>query len=475
MKIVPVILCGGAGSRMWPLSRESYPKQFLNLYGDQTLLQQTVTRLSRIDQIAAPILIANNEQRFIVAEQLRMADISDASIVLEPTGRNTAPAVALASFVAIDKDPDAILVILPSDHVIINNALFQDLVLDAVEIALQGKLVTFGIVPTDANTGYGYILKGETLHEDNKIHRVASFVEKPNFEKATEYYASGDYYWNSGMFVFSARTYLNELGKWQPKILENVRHALELGAKSYDFIRVDSEAFASCPSLSIDYAVMEHTEHATVIAANGLGWSDIGSWNALAEITPADEYGNNILGDVITEDVKSSYLRSENRMLAVLGVENLIVIETADAVLVAHKDNAQDVKKIVEKLRLYGRTESVMHRKVYRPWGSYEALDSGGRFQVKRIIVNPGSSLSLQMHYHRAEHWIVVSGTARVVNGESTILLSENQSTYIPIGTKHRLDNPGKLPLELIEVQSGGYLGEDDIVRFEDVYGRVTC
>ena len=472
MKAMPVILCGGSGSRMWPLSRESYPKQFLSLYDNETLLQKTVTRLDALTEIAPPILIANNEQRFLVAEQLRAAGIQDATILLEPIGRNTAPAAALAALIALEKDPDSILVVLPSDHVITNTELFHKIVQDAVHIAAQGKLVTFGIAPTEAHTGYGYILKGEALQAN--AYNVASFVEKPNLEKATEYYNSGDYYWNSGMFVFGAQAYLNELQTLQPKILENVKLSLELGERSPDFIRADAEVFAVCPFRSIDYAVMEHTQHAALLAAEDLGWSDVGSWSALADITPADEQGNNIIGDVIAEDVKNSYLRSENRMIAVLGVENLIVVETADALLVAHKDKAQDVKKIVEKLGLYGRTESVSHRKVYRPWGSYEGIDSGARFQVKRIIVNPGSSLSLQMHYHRAEHWIVVKGTARVTNGDEVILLSENQSTYIPIGTKHRLDNPGKFPLELIEVQSGGYLGEDDIVRFEDVYGRAT-
>ncbi|WP_373974914.1 mannose-1-phosphate guanylyltransferase/mannose-6-phosphate isomerase [Chitinibacter sp. SCUT-21] len=473
MTITPVILCGGSGTRMWPLSRGGYPKQFLNLYGDESLLQQTATRLKGLPDVAAPLLISNNEQRFLVAEQLRAAGVTKSKIVLEPMGRNTAPAVAAAAVIALENNPDAVLMVLPSDHVITHGDVFQQLVLQAATVAAQGKLVTFGIAPTEPHTGYGYIRRGSSLSESNTTFEVSAFVEKPNAEKAAEFLASGDYYWNSGMFMFRADVYLHELAQYQPKMLEQVKAAVAASQRDLDFVRLGHDEFADCPSDSIDYAVMEHTAHAAVIAAAGLGWNDIGSWTALAEVSQADADGNNIVGDVMVEGVKNSYLRSENRMIAALGVENLVVVETADAILVAHKDKVQDVKNIVNRLQAAGRSESVTHRKVYRPWGSYEGIDSGSRFQVKRIVVNPGASLSLQMHYHRAEHWIVVNGTARVVNGDQTLLLTENQSTYIPIGATHRLENPGKFPLEMIEVQSGSYLGEDDIVRFEDTYGRV--
>ncbi len=473
MEITPVILCGGSGSRIWPLSRQNYPKQFLNLNGQETLLQQTLARLEAMPALQAPILVANHEQRFLVAEQLRQKDINDASIILESVGRNTAPAVALAALTALKKTEDTLLVVLPSDHLIINQVSFNDMIKHAITLASTGQLVTFGIPPTTPHTGYGYILKGAPIIE-HSAYKVASFVEKPALDKAREYHSSGHYFWNSGMFVFSARTYLQELARFEPKLLKTVESALELGQTDNDFIRADAEIFATCTSLSIDNAVMECTDNAVVVVPKALGWSDIGSWTAIADLAVKDCDGNSISGDVILDEAKNSYLRSEHRLLAAVGVENLIIIETADAVLVAHKNKAQHVKKIVEKLSLYGRAEAINHRKVYRPWGSYEKIDAGPRFQVKRIVVNPGSSLSLQMHYHRAEHWIVVKGTARVTNGEQTILLSENQSTYIPLGTKHRLSNPGKYPLELIEVQSGGYLGEDDIVRFEDAYGRVT-
>ncbi|MBM5574883.1 mannose-1-phosphate guanylyltransferase/mannose-6-phosphate isomerase [Deefgea sp. CFH1-16] len=471
MTITPVILCGGSGSRMWPLSRGAYPKQFLSLYGDESLLQQTATRLKGLPDVVAPLLISNNEQRFLVAEQLRAVGVVNAKIVLEPIGRNTAPAVAVAAVIALENNPDAILMVLPSDHVIAHRTVFQQLVVQAASVAAQGKLVTFGIAPTEPHTGYGYIRRGAKLL--NTTYDVAAFVEKPNIERAKAFLATGEYYWNSGMFMFRADVYLAELEKYQPKMLEQVRAAVAGSVRDLDFVRLELDAFAACPADSIDYAVMEHTEHAAVIAAADLGWNDIGSWAALAEVSTADTEGNNLVGDVMIEGVSNSYIRSESRMIAAIGVDHLVIVETADAILVAHKDKVQDVKNIVNRLQAAGRSESMMHRKVYRPWGSYEGLDSGARFQVKRIIVNPGAALSLQMHYHRAEHWIVVSGTARVVNGDQTLLLCENQSTYIPIGATHRLENPGKFPLEMIEVQSGSYLGEDDIVRFEDTYGRV--
>lgn len=470
MSITPVILCGGSGSRMWPLSRGGYPKQFLKLHGDQSLLQQTATRLKGVAGVAAPLLISNQEHRFLVAEQMRGAGMADARVVLEPMGRNTAPAVAAAALIALEGNPDAMLLVLPSDHVIVKTDIFKALVAQAAEIAAQGRLVTFGITPTEPHTGYGYIRRGDALSGD--AFAVAAFVEKPDAARAAEFLASGDYYWNSGMFMFRADVYVREMAQYQPEMLASVQAAVSNGVRDLDFLRLDSAAFAACESDSIDYAVMEKTSHAAVIAAADLGWSDIGSWSALREVTPQDEEGNSVLGDVMLDRVSGCYIRSESRMIAAIGVQDLVIVETADAVLVAHKDHVQDVKKIVERLNSAGRSESVTHRRVYRPWGSYEGIDAGSRFQVKRIVVNPGATLSLQMHYHRAEHWIVVKGTARVVNGDQEILLSENQSTYIPLGTTHRLENPGKLPLELIEVQSGSYLGEDDIVRFEDVYGR---
>lgn len=474
MALVPVVLCGGSGSRMWPLSRGGYPKQFINLYGNQSLLQQAATRLSTLPAVSSPLLISNNEHRFLVSEQARAAGLMDAQVVLEPVGRNTAPAVAAAALIALEQDADALLMVLPSDHVITHAEMFEDLVIKAMTAAQNGALVTFGITPTHAHTGYGYIQRGTCRSADNQIFDVSAFIEKPDQLRANELFENSNYYWNSGMFMFRADVYLKELGQFQPQILAEVQLAVSGALRDLDFIRLDAQSFSASPSDSIDYAVMEHTQHAVVIAADGLGWSDIGSWDALAEISPKDELGNNVIGDVIVEDVRNCYLRAENRMIAAVGLDDIVVIETADAILVAHKDKAQQVKQIVSRLNDSNRSESVTHRKVYRPWGSYERIDGGARFQVKRIIVNPGSSLSLQMHYHRAEHWIVVKGTARVSNGGKVILLSENQSTYIPIGATHRLENPGKFPLELIEVQSGSYLGEDDIVRFEDVYGRET-
>ncbi|MDW5416690.1 mannose-1-phosphate guanylyltransferase/mannose-6-phosphate isomerase [Iodobacter sp. CM08] len=470
MSITPVILCGGSGSRMWPLSRGGYPKQFLKLHGDHSLLQQTATRLVGMADVAAPLLISNQEHRFLVAEQLRAVGMDQARVVLEPMGRNTAPAVAAAAVIALEDNPDAMLLVLPSDHVIQFGEVFQALVAQAASVAASGKLVTFGIAPTEPNTGYGYIRRGDSLSGD--AYAVAAFVEKPDAVRAAGFVASGDYYWNSGMFMFRADVYVRELAAYQPAMLAAVQDAVAKGVRDLDFLRLDADAFAVSPADSIDYAVMEKTQHAAVITAAGLGWSDIGSWSALRDVTEQDEAGNSVLGDVMLDRVSGSYIRSETRMIAAIGVQDLVIVETADAILVAHKDHVQDVKKIVERLNEAGRSESVTHRRVYRPWGSYEGIDAGSRFQVKRIVVNPGASLSLQMHYHRAEHWIVVKGTAKVVNGDQVILLSENQSTYIPLGTTHRLENPGKMPLELIEVQSGSYLGEDDIVRFEDVYGR---
>lgn len=475
MKIYPVILCGGSGTRLWPMSRGGYPKQYLKLAGEHTLVQQTALRLNGMQDVAAPIVITNAEQRFLVAEQLRTIDVVPSSIVLEPVGRNTAPAVAVAALLARQQSDDALLMVLPSDHVILDDKRFACLAMTAANIARDNYLVTFGIEPTEPHTGYGYIRGGEGLGGIDGAYEVDRFVEKPDAATAQGFLGVGGYYWNSGMFMLKASSYLDELGRHEPAILAQAQLAVQGATRDADFLRLDPAAFAECPNVSIDYAVMEKTEHAAIVVAAGLGWNDIGSWTALADIAPTDEMGNALIGDVLTEDVSNTYVRAEHRMVALVGVEDLVVVETADAVLVSRRDRAQDVKKIVEQLNKSGRRESVTHRKVFRPWGSYEGIDQGDRFQVKRIIVNPGSSLSLQMHHHRAEHWIVVRGTARVFNGEQVMLLSENQSTYIPLGVTHRLENPGKIPLELIEVQSGSYLGEDDIVRFEDVYGRAPA
>ncbi|WP_213297269.1 mannose-1-phosphate guanylyltransferase/mannose-6-phosphate isomerase [Paraburkholderia sacchari] len=472
MSVYPVILCGGSGTRLWPMSRGGYPKQYLKLSGDFTLVQQTALRLADAPGVGAPIVITNQDQRFLVADQLHSIGVIPSAIVLEPAGRNTAPAVAAAALLLAEKDPHALMLILPSDHVIANNSVFAKLAAEAGEIAQSGRLVTFGIEPTMPHTGYGYIRGGNVLASHEGAYVVDAFIEKPNVETANRFLAEGGYYWNSGMFMMKVSTYLEELARFEPKVLEHVELSLASAKRDDDFTRLDQQAFEGSPNISIDYAVMEKTECATVIAASGLGWSDIGSWSSLADISTRDDQGNTLTGDVMTDDVAQSYIRAEHRMVAAIGVKDLVIVETADAVLVAHRRETERVKKIVERLNESGRHESVTHRKVARPWGSYESIDQGERFQVKRIIVNPGSSLSLQMHHHRAEHWIVVRGTARIFNEGQELLLAENQSTYIPLGAKHRLQNPGKIPLELIEVQSGSYLGEDDIVRFEDNYGR---
>lgn len=470
-RLVPVILSGGSGTRMWPLSRAAYPKQYLNLHGRQSLLQQTVQRAAAIEGAGAPIVITNDAQRFLVAEQLREIGVAPGRVVLEPMGRNTAPAVAIAALLALRENADAMLLVLASDHVIVHEAVFAALMKRAAQAAEGGELVTFGITPTEPHTGYGYIQRGEALGGEG-VYRVKAFVEKPDAERAAQFLRDAGYYWNSGMFMFGAQTYLKELERLRPEILEACKAALDHGQQDLDFLRLSAPHFEACPSDSIDYAVMEHTRHAAVVEAADIGWSDIGSWTALAEVSGADENGNCLTGDVLVEGARNAYVRAESRLVAVVGISDAIVVETADAVLVARKDCVQDVKKITERLKAAGRSEATLHRKVFRPWGSYEGVDSGERFQVKRIVVKPGATLSLQMHYHRAEHWVVVRGTAKVVNGDKEILLSENQSIYIPLGVRHRLENPGKLPLELIEVQSGAYLGEDDIVRFKDQYGR---
>jgi len=463
--IVPVILSGGSGTRLWPLSREAYPKQFLPLVGDDTMLQATWKRVASIAG-AAPIVVANQEHRFMAAEQLRECKALPQALILEPVGRNTAPAIAIAALQALAGGNDALLLVLPSDHVVRNEAAFHAAVKQAAVAAEAGKLVTFGIVPTAPETGYGYI-KAAT---GEGVRAVDRFVEKPDQATAEKYVASGEYYWNSGMFLFKASRYLKELETLQPAILAACRTALDKAARDNDFIRLDAEAFAASPNDSIDYAVMEKTADAAVVPLDA-GWNDVGSWSALWEVSDKDSDGNACHGDVIALDCKDSYAYG-NRLIAMVGLQDVVVVETDDAVFVGHKDRVQDVKEIVGQIKRDGRSEAAAHRKVYRPWGAYDSIDNGARFQVKRITVKPGATLSLQMHHHRAEHWIVVSGTAEVTRGDEVILLSENQSTYIPLGVTHRLKNPGKLPLELIEVQSGSYLGEDDIVRFEDSYGR---
>ncbi|MFT5421375.1 MAG: mannose-1-phosphate guanylyltransferase/mannose-6-phosphate isomerase [Candidatus Endobugula sp.] len=470
--ILPVILSGGSGTRLWPYSRSLYPKQFLPLVSDQTMLQETVTRLHQFDKdklsIAPPMVICNEAHRFMVAEQLRALDTKATDIMLEPFGRNTAPAIALAAL----SQPDALLLILPADHVISDIAAFEKAVIAAETAALNDQLVTFGIVPNAAETGYGYIKAGKNINANTR--KVDQFVEKPDQATADNYLASGDYLWNSGMFLFKASRYLEELEKYQADIFHTCQQALSSASKDIDFTRIDAEIFKQCPDDSIDYAVMEKTQDAVIVPLDAQ-WNDVGSWSALWDVSKQDENGNVLKkgdGDIIALDNKDCYLQADRKLIASIGLEHIIVVETDDAIMVAHKDRVQDVKTIVQQLKQADRSEASIHRKVYRPWGYYDSIDAGERFQVKRIVVNPGAQLSLQMHHHRAEHWVVVQGTAQVRCGEKTMLLSENQSTYIPLGEVHQLINPGKFPLEIIEVQSGAYLGEDDIVRLDDVYGR---
>ncbi len=468
--IVPVIMSGGSGSRLWPQSRALYPKQFLPLVNSDSMLQNTVSRLSGIKGISPSLVIANEDHRFLVAEQLRQTGHGAAAIILEPAGRNTAPAVALAALKAIENNPDhdPVLLVLTADHVISEIEAFHQAIAIARQEAEQGQLVTFGIVPTHPETGYGYIKRQQGTGD---VFPVEKFVEKPDKSTAEQYVATGDYYWNSGMFMFRALRYLDELKKFRPDILDACQKAMSVQQSDLDFVRVDKAAFLSCPEDSIDYAVMEKTTDAVVVPLDA-GWSDVGSWSSLWDIAEKDLSNNAIIGDVLTQDTQNCYIRSEKKLVATVGIENLIITESDDAILIAEKSRVQDVKKIVEQLKATGRPEARLHRKVYRPWGSYDSIDNGDRFQVKRLTVKPGASLSLQKHYHRAEHWVVVKGTAKVTKGDQEILVSENQSTYIPIGEVHRLENPGHVALELIEVQSGSYLGEDDIVRLEDTYGR---
>ena len=465
--IIPVILSGGSGTRLWPLSRKQRPKQFIPLLGDKSLFQNTLERLSTHAAIDQPLIVCNEEHRFMVAEQLREIDIRTQGIILEPIGRNTAPAIALAALYMkqLGKTDNTVLLVLPADHVIQNVSAFHQAINKALSLALQGDLVTFGIVPQHAETGYGYI-------QWDMQQQVKRFVEKPDLATAEGYVTSGNYLWNSGMFMFNVDSYLQELQQHHPTMLELCSLSMSQSKADQDFIRVHSDSFQQCLDISIDYAVMEKTNKAKVIPLDA-GWNDVGAWSAVWEVSQANQEGNVVRGDVLTHSSTNNLIYSNQRLVALVGVDNLVVVDTKDATLVAHKDHVQQVKKIVDQLNSMQRSEATIHREVNRPWGSYDCIDNGQRFQVKRIVVKAGEKLSLQMHHHRAEHWIVVSGTAQVRCGDKSFLLTENQSTYIPLGEIHSLANPGKVPLEIIEVQSGSYLGEDDIVRFEDQYGRV--
>lgn len=459
-------MAGGSGSRLWPMSRKNLPKQLLKLNGELTMLQATVDRLKGVDCMS-PSVICNEDYRFMVAEQLRQIDSDTSALILEPEGRNTAPAIALAAIEATRNGDDPTMLVLAADHVIRDATAFQQCVKQGNELVTEGKVVTFGIVPTHPETGYGY------LKASNKYgaSAVETFVEKPDEINAQAYFESGDYFWNSGMFMFKASRYLSELKKHRPDILEACQQAMTNVVHDLDFTRVDAAAFAKCPSESIDYAVMEKAQDVWVVPMDA-GWSDVGSWNALKEIGIKDAQGNVNMGDVIIYGTSNSYIRSENKLIAAVGLDNVVIVETKDAVLVANGDNAQDIKEIVNQLKETNRAEHVFHREVYRPWGKYDSIDKGSRYQVKNITVKPGQQLSLQMHHHRAEHWIVVKGTGKVTCGEKVKIISENESIYIPLGTKHMIENPGKIDLNFIEVQSGNYLGEDDIVRFSDKYNR---
>ncbi len=468
--ITPVILSGGSGSRLWPLSRAGYPKQFLSLAGENTMLQETARRVAG-SRFADPLIICNEEHRFIVAEQLRNQPRQPSDIILEPLGRNTAPAVAVAALRLAKQNENALMLVMPSDHVIRNTPAFLTAVENAAAAARCGALVTFGITPHQPETGYGYIKRAGQWGAHEGVHAVEQFVEKPDVATAQGYLEVGDYLWNSGIFVFTAKAYLNELEGSHPEMITACRRALTEGERDLTFCRLSAEAFAASPADSIDYAVMEKTQRAAVVPVD-MGWSDLGAWSALWEVEQKDQNGNATRGDVLLHDTRNSYVHSDHPLVAVAGLENIVVVATDDAVLVADRHNAQDVKQLVERLKAEGRDEHNLHTTVHRPWGCYRGIDLGERHQVKRITVKPGERLSLQMHYHRAEHWIVASGTALVTCGEKQFLLRENESTYIPMGETHRLENPGKVPLHIIAVQSGSYLGEDDIVRFEDGYGR---
>jgi mannose-1-phosphate guanylyltransferase/mannose-6-phosphate isomerase len=466
--MIPVILSGGSGTRLWPLSRGHYPKQFLPLITEHTMIQETILRLNGLEGLKAPIAVCNEDHRFMMAEQLWEIGITPTAIILEPVGKNTAPAVAMAALTAASGDD--ILLVLPADHVIANLEAFHKAIIQAKALAAQGFLVTFGVVPNEPEIGYGYI-KRDVLQQGTAFN-VAAFVEKPDADTAKHYLQSGDYYWNSGMFAFKASSFLSELEKFNPEMLSICRQALKAAKVDLDFVRLNKELFSTCPADSIDYAVMERTDKAVVIPLDA-GWSDVGSWSALWDVTDKDPFGNAISGDVLTVDTKDSYIHAQNKLVAVIGVQNLVIVETDDAVMIAPKDRVQEVKQIVVQLKELGRSEANYHRKCYRPWGHYDLVDIGDRHQTKRIVVKPGGKLSVQKHHHRAEHWVVVKGTALVTKGDEKLLITENESTFIPLGIVHCLENPGVIPLEIVEVQSGSYLGEDDIIRFGDQYGRV--
>lgn len=477
--LMPVILCGGSGTRLWPLSREQYPKQLLPLLNtDDSLLQTTVRRMEGLKgvQLETTMVVCNEEHRFVIAEQLRVMN-KTATILLEPAGRNTAPALTLAALAANQGGDDPILLVMPADHVIMDTISFHSVVHKSIKLAAEGAIITFGITPDSPETGYGYIQSGKKSSEDGFFH-IERFVEKPDFETAQSYLDDGSYLWNSGLFMMRASVWLSAIGYCHPDILNICQTAWDKNSIDGNFLRVERSAFEQCPAKSIDYAVMENITTGNNSLPTGLvtslsaGWSDIGAWDSLWKILPKDDRENVSQGDVLLHNCHSSFIMSGSRLVACVGVENIVVVETPDAILVAHKDKTQNVKKIVDSLKHGKRAEGQLHRKVFRPWGWYDCVDIGGRFQVKRIVVNPGASLSLQLHHHRAEHWIVVSGTAQVTRGDDKFLVAENESTFIPLGTRHRLENLGSKPLEIIEVQSGSYLGEDDIVRFEDIYGR---
>jgi mannose-1-phosphate guanylyltransferase/mannose-6-phosphate isomerase len=469
--IHPVILSGGSGTRLWPMSRTLYPKQLLSLLGHDSLLQQTARRVADRQGFAAPLLVANEEHRFIIAEQLREIAAVPRGLLLEPVGRNTAPAVCVAALALTEEEPDPLMLVMPSDHTIGDPAAFAGAIERAAAAARAGALVSFGIAPQRAETGYGYIRRGGELDGAEGVFAVAEFVEKPGPEEAQAYVASGEHSWNSGIFLFPARVYLDELERLRPDMVAACRNALATAQRDSDFVRLGREAFAACDSDSIDYAVMEHTRRAAVVPVS-MGWSDVGSWDALWEMGAKDQHGNSIEGNVVAEETRNCYLRSEGGLVAAIGIEDLVVVATADAVMVAPRNRTQDVRKLVARLVKDRRDEADALPTVHRPWGTFTSLHNGHRVQVKHIMVKPGGKLSLQMHHHRAEHWVVVQGTAKIRRGDQEMMLSEDQSTYIPIGTAHRLENPGKIPLHLIEVQSGSYLGEDDIIRLEDSYGR---
>jgi mannose-1-phosphate guanylyltransferase/mannose-6-phosphate isomerase len=475
--LTPVLLSGGSGSRLWPLSRQDYPKQLLPLVTDKTLLQETALRFTDKAAYTAPLVICNEAHRFAIAEQLLQERLT-ARIILEPTGKNTAPAAAIAALLLMEENPDALILLAPSDHVILHDTAFHQAAAIAAKAAAAGHIVTFGIQPTFAETGYGYIHKGEPLQgfaADSAIYTVQKFIEKPVRAIAEEFLAAKTHLWNAGIFAFAAKTFLEELKKHAPEMIEHCKQSLKNAQKDLDFIRLEAESFNKIAADSIDYAVMEKTTKAAVVQASQTGWSDVGSWGALYDISVKNSNQNVSIGDVITENTTNCYIRaSEKQLVATVGVENLVIVATADAILIAHKNQTQDVKILVDTLKKQNRSEAILNRKVHRPWGSYEALDNGERYQVKRLVVKPQQKLSLQKHFHRAEHWVVTNGTALVHRDGEEILLQENESVYLPLGCVHRLENVGKIPLVLVEVQSGSYLGEDDIVRFEDTYGRVV-